>query len=74
MDEVERSELVCRLFALLTTKLEDASVYAVQGQAAAMETESKIALAQELRASAEEVLTLADAAGALCERAEPKRF
>ena len=66
MDPEERTDLVGRLFALITAKLEDGAGRAIDGQSAQTGFPAKSELASNLRSLAEELLILAEAAGALC--------
>jgi hypothetical protein len=61
MDETERQELISRLFALLTAKLEDAAGVAAEGQGRGIDSPALMALATSVREAAQEVHTLADA-------------
>jgi hypothetical protein len=66
MDAEERAELVSRLFALITAKLEDAAGRAVEGQSAQTDLAAKSELAGDMRSVAEELLVLAEAVAAIC--------
>jgi hypothetical protein len=61
MDEEDRQELIRRLFALVTTKLEDGAGLATDGQGRSVASETQIALANRLHALGEEISTLAHA-------------
>ena len=68
MDAEDRANLVSRLFALITAKLEDGAGRAIEGQSAQVDLPSKSELASNMRSLAEELLVLADAAEALCDQ------
>ena len=61
MDEDERRDLVSRLFSLMTAKLEDAAALAAEGQGTSGSSERLVALADQIRAGAEEAALLAEA-------------
>ena len=65
MDREEHRELIRRLFALMTGKLEDAAGVAADGQAPAIEASAVQVLAARLRSASEEITTLSDAVLAL---------
>ncbi|QTH20217.1 hypothetical protein HRJ34_17910 [Rhizorhabdus wittichii] len=72
MGTEDDSELVRRLFALLTMKLEDAATEAVEGQGANQQltfhiarAENVAALCREAQALAETIVTIANAIGGL---------
>lgn len=65
MDEDERRDLISRLFALLTAKLEDAAALAAEGQGTSASAERLISLANQVRAGAEEAALLAEVSGML---------
>lgn len=60
--DLDRSELVRRLFTLLTAKLEDGAGEAVRGQSRGLYIEETAALGQSLELLGEEIITLARAA------------
>jgi hypothetical protein len=66
MDAEERADLVGRLFALITAKLEDGAGRAMDGQSAQAGLPAKSELAANMRSLSEELLVLAEAAEALC--------
>lgn len=70
MDLRTRADLVSRMFALITAKFEDGAGLAINGQSVQTEFPAKSELAESMRSLAEELLVLAEAAGALCEVAE----
>lgn len=61
MEEQEREDLIQRLFALLTVKLEDASALAAEGQNKDYGSENIRSAARKLLSLGQEVVTLADA-------------
>lgn len=65
MDEEQRRDLVSRLFALLTAKLEDAAGLAAEAQGARSEVAVLIDHAEHIASLAQEAEVLADAAGGL---------
>lgn len=65
MDEDERRDLTSRLFALLTTKLEDAAALAAEGQGRSGSQERLISLANQVRGGAEEAALIAEVSGFL---------
>ncbi len=65
MDAEERSELVSRLFALMTSKLEDAAGEAADGQGKARDDREQIARAERVETIARDIGMLAEAAAAL---------
>lgn len=65
MDEEERRELVSRLFALMTGKLEDAAGLAAEGQGTRAETRDLISRAERIESIAQEAAVLAEAVGAI---------
>jgi hypothetical protein len=71
MDENDRANLIGRLFALMTAKLEDGVGRALDGQSAQIGLSAKIEIAEDLRSVAEELLVLVEAARALCDTLPP---
>ena len=71
MDHEERAELVSRLFALMTGKLEDAAGEAAEGQGNDCDTSEKIACAERIEAAARDVGLLAEAAAAVLRSLSP---
>lgn len=68
MDDEERSELLGKLFSLMTAKLEDAAALAADGQGLARSSVAAAAeKSQEIRSLAEEVGVLAEAASAVAQ-------
>jgi hypothetical protein len=65
MNHEERAELVARLFALMTGKLEDAAGEAVEGQDKDRDDREQIARAELIELIARDVGVLAEAAGVL---------
>ena len=65
MDEDERRDLISRLFALMTSKLEDAAALAAEGQGTSGSAERLNPLADQIRAGAEEAALLAEVSGIL---------
>jgi hypothetical protein len=63
MDHEEQAELVARLFALMTGKLEDAASEAAEGQDKGRDDREQIARAERVAAAARDVGLLAEAAG-----------
>ena len=61
MDESERQELISRLFALLTAKLEDAAALAAEGQGRSVNLAAATGVATRLTEAAQEVQTIAEA-------------
>ncbi|WP_016745731.1 hypothetical protein [Rhizorhabdus wittichii] len=64
MDREERAELVTRLFALMTGKLEDAAGGASEGQGRDRDAREQIACAERIESAARDVGLLAEAAAA----------
>lgn len=71
MDSGERSELVRRLFALMTAKLEDAAGEASDGQGAGHSDLNQIGRANEIELLVRDVRLLAEAAAAILHVREP---
>ena len=65
MGSQERNELVRRLFALMTAKLEDGAAEAVEGQAADQDIARHIACAHRIELIARDVGVLAESAAAI---------
>ena len=65
MDPDERAELVSRLFALMTSKLEDAAGEAVDGQGKGKDDREQISRAEQIETAAKDVGLLAEATAAL---------
>jgi pseudouridine-5'-phosphate glycosidase len=65
MNQEERTELVTRMFAVMTMKLEDAAGEAVEGQAHGLPRPEQIARAERIEAIARDVGLIAEAAAAL---------
>lgn len=61
----DRHELVRRLFALLTAKLEDGAALAADGQGQEVLPEAQADLANRLHALGDEIATLAEAIAAV---------
>jgi hypothetical protein len=61
MDEDDRQELVRRLFALITARLEDGAALAADGQGRDVPSDAQADLANQLHGLGEEIATLADA-------------
>ena len=72
MDAEERSELVSRLFALMTGKLEDAAGEAADGQGRAGVDHEQIARAERLEIIARDVGLLAEAVAAVLRPQHPE--
>ena len=66
----DASDLIARLFALITAQLEDAAMVAIDGQARSLDTEQLIALAGRLLSTNDAVETLSLAILKLVERIE----
>ena len=64
-------DLVPRLFALLTARLEDGAAIAADGQTPRSRQVEQAALAKRLRSAADDIAILADAVLALIEKQEP---
>ena len=65
MDRDERAELVSRLFALMTSKLEDAVGEAVDGQGKGKEDREQISRAERIEMVSRDVSLLAEATAAV---------
>lgn len=65
MDHEERAELVSRLFALMTGKLEDAAGDASEGQGKDHDAREQIARAERIELAARDIGLLAEAAAAV---------
>lgn len=65
MDTEERSDLVSRLFALITSKLEDAAGEAADGQGQGRDDREQIARAERIEVIARDACLLAEAAAAV---------
>lgn len=65
MDDEARRDLLRRLFAAMTAKLEDAAGDAAEGQGHSLAMIAFVALAHKIRAAAEEAALLAEAAAAI---------
>lgn len=65
MDQQERIELVTRIFAVLTSKLEDAAGDAADGQSSSEQPADQIARAERIELVARDVGLLAEAAAAI---------
>ena len=65
MDRDERAELVSRLFALMTSKLEDAAGEALDGQGKGKDDREQISRAERIEMAARDVSLLAEATAAL---------
>lgn len=61
-------DLVPRLFALLTARLEDGAAIAAEGQRHGLPEADQIALANRLQSASDDIATLADAVVALIEK------
>lgn len=65
MTDDDRDDLIPRLFALLTARLEDGCTLAVEGQRVGLDQERVRELANQIYASGGETRTIADAIAAL---------
>lgn len=65
MDDTTREDLVSRLFALITARLENGAAEAVHGQGRNRESQSHRDLASQIQTLAEEIAAIAEAAGVL---------
>ena len=65
MDRDERAELVSRLFALMTSKLEDAAREAVDGQGKGRDVREQIIRAERIETAARDIGLLAEATAAV---------
>lgn len=65
MDRDECAELVSRLFALMTSKLEDAAGEAAEGQGKGKEDREQIIRAERIETTARDVGLLAEATAAV---------
>lgn len=65
MDDAPHAELVSKLFALLTMKLEDGAAEAVKGQGRGKDPQTIEQLANQLQSLGEEIALVAEAARAL---------
>lgn len=63
-EAAERAELISRMFALVTAKLEDGATIAAESQRR-LPTEELRASAAKLRGLAHEIMTIADGIGSL---------
>lgn len=65
MDHEERAELVSRLFALMTSKLEDGAGEAADGQGKGQDDAEQIARAERIEMAVRDIGLLAEAAAAI---------
>lgn len=65
MDQEDRLDLVRRIFALLTGRLEDAAALAGEGQAASISSSRASGLAEKIRDECAGAAVIAEAAAAL---------
>jgi hypothetical protein len=65
MDQDERLDLVRRIFALLTGRLEDAATLAADGQGASISSSQAVELAERIRDECAGAAVIAEAAAAL---------
>lgn len=65
MDQQERAELATRIFAALTSKLEDAAGDAADGQSSSAPAAEQIARAERIELVARDIGLLAEAAAAI---------
>lgn len=72
MDRDERAELVTRLFALMTSKLEDAAADAMQGQSGIAVERDQIKRAERIELLARDVGLIAESTAAII-RPRPER-
>lgn len=63
----EEHDLVGRLFAIITGRMEDAAALAAEGQNPSLDPSARISLANEIVSSAEDVVGIALAVAKLCE-------
>lgn len=73
MEAEERSELVSRLFALMTAKLEDAAADAVEGQGRGQMEGDQISRAERVEVIARDVGILAESAAAILRTSPAER-
>ncbi|WP_084691236.1 hypothetical protein [Sphingomonas sp. SRS2] len=69
MDQEERAELVTRIFARITSKLEDAAADAMEGQSKEANEREQIARAERIETSARDIQLMAEAAAAILRQA-----
>ena len=65
MDQEERADLVAMLFALMTSKLEDAAHEAMEGQRKGLEESDQIARAERIEMASRDIGLLAEAVAAI---------
>ena len=65
MDAQERADLVARMFATMTGKLEDAAAEAVDGQAAGQEARDQISRAERIEMAVRDIGLMAEATSAI---------
>lgn len=70
MDQEERTDLVARLFALMTSKLEDAAHEAMEGQSSGSEQSDQTARAERIEIASRDIGLLAEAVAAIL-RSQP---
>jgi hypothetical protein len=70
-DHSERTNLISRLFTLITMKCEDGATLAVDGQSRSRSASEFNVLAEQLASAGEEISTIADAIVALCAVSNP---
>ena len=70
-DHSECTNLISRLFTLITMKCEDGATLAVEGQGKSRSTSDLRLLAEQLASAGEEISTIADAIVALCVKSNP---
>jgi hypothetical protein len=63
----DEQDLVGRLFAIITGRMEDAAALAAEGQNPSLDPSARISLVNEIVSSAEEVVGIALTAAKLCE-------
>lgn len=68
MNQEERAELVTRMFALMTAKLEDAATDALDGQSKAQSELDQIVRAERIELLARDIGLIAEAAAAVLRR------
>ena len=64
MDDKERRELIRKLFAIITGKLEDAAGAAAEGQGANLDHQQILQLSSQICSASEEVAILAEVTSA----------
>jgi len=67
--DIERRDCICRLFAVLTARLEDAATLAAEGQGRKVSAEASVELAAQIQEIAAQCMAITEAIELLCQQA-----